>query len=207
MAQILKEEQRKLIITSAINEFLNKGYKDTTMRSIAKNANMTVGNLYRYFSNKEGIHLFIVGPVLSELNDTLKALTGNTVSMDSNDFNLKPDINELTSIFDSLADSLVKIYEKHSLEFKMVVMQSGLNSKIIDWFSEIVYSIIDQKYASGMYEKEKKILSHGYAVSISRGLTDIFLSSSKDVDLRTLTKVYLRSYVVMLDNDIRKFVD
>ena len=60
---------------------------------------------------------------------------------------------------------------------------------------------------NSMYEKEKKILSHGYAVSISRGLTDIFLNSSKDVDLNTITKVNLRSYVVMLDNDIRKFVD
>ena len=65
MAQILKEELRKAIIESAKQEFLNNGYENASMRNIAKKANMTVGNLYRYFESKDDIHKQIVSNTLA----------------------------------------------------------------------------------------------------------------------------------------------
>ena len=56
MAQVLKDSLRKAILDAAKEEFLEYGFKDASMRRIAAKANMTVGNLYRYFKNKESIN-------------------------------------------------------------------------------------------------------------------------------------------------------
>lgn len=54
--QILKQEVKEQIMHAATLEFLTFGYENSSMRRIAKSAWMTVGNLYRYFEDKE--HLF-----------------------------------------------------------------------------------------------------------------------------------------------------
>ena len=54
--QTLKEDVREKIIDSAKNEFLEKGIERASMRDIAAGSGMTVGNLYRYFKNKEELN-------------------------------------------------------------------------------------------------------------------------------------------------------
>ena len=61
MAQTLKEEVKSRIIEAAKAEFYDKGYEKASMRTIAKRAEMTVGNIYRYFENKEAVHAYITG--------------------------------------------------------------------------------------------------------------------------------------------------
>ena len=110
MAQVLKDEARLAIIEAAKQEFLEKGYKGASMRSIASKAHMTVGNLYRYYKNKEDINLSIVAPTFKEIDQALKSLTSNDVSMETRMFNLKPDVNQLRNKLDDFADKLVEIY-------------------------------------------------------------------------------------------------
>jgi AcrR family transcriptional regulator len=47
------EETRSLIVTTAMRLFTENGYDRTTMRSIAAEAGVSVGNAYYYFSSKE----------------------------------------------------------------------------------------------------------------------------------------------------------
>lgn len=206
MAQILKEELRKAIIDSAKNEFLNNGYENASMRNIAKNANMTVGNLYRYFESKDDIHKQIVSETLDDIDKLLRSITSNSISMETRVFNLKADINDLRSSMNLLAERLVDIYIEHSDEFNILMMQSNLNRELSDWFSSMISSLIEQHYVIPQLKKVKDILSHSYAASIFTGVKEIF-SCGKDLDkqsLTTIVKTYLNSYVLMLDNDIRK---
>lgn len=53
--QTKKEEIRQTILEAAKNEFLIHGYEGSSMRTIAKKANTTIGNIYHYFPNKEAI--------------------------------------------------------------------------------------------------------------------------------------------------------
>lgn len=53
--QTKKEEIRQTILTAAQREFLIHGYEGSSMRTIAKKANTTIGNIYHYFPNKEAI--------------------------------------------------------------------------------------------------------------------------------------------------------
>jgi AcrR family transcriptional regulator len=60
--QVLKESVREAILESAISEFFVKDYQNANMRDIAKNANITVGNIYRYFPNKKALFEAILEP-------------------------------------------------------------------------------------------------------------------------------------------------
>jgi AcrR family transcriptional regulator len=47
------EQTRQLIVETALRLFRERGYAETTMRAIAKEAGVAVGNAYYYFDSKE----------------------------------------------------------------------------------------------------------------------------------------------------------
>jgi AcrR family transcriptional regulator len=47
------EQTKKLIVTTALRLFRENGYEQTTMRSIAREAGVSVGNAYYYFASKD----------------------------------------------------------------------------------------------------------------------------------------------------------
>ncbi len=51
----IKREKASLIIETALLRFSEDGYKSTSMQSIAKEANVSKGNLYNYFESKEAL--------------------------------------------------------------------------------------------------------------------------------------------------------
>jgi AcrR family transcriptional regulator len=67
LMQYLKEEVYERIIFSALQEFREKGYINSSIRTIAKNAGIASGNVYRYFESKEELFNKIMGPVYNQL--------------------------------------------------------------------------------------------------------------------------------------------
>ncbi|MFF2888637.1 TetR/AcrR family transcriptional regulator [Paenibacillus sp. NPDC057967] len=70
MVQILKEEIRQAIIRHAKDEFLEHGFAKASLKRIAGKVGVSVGNLYRYFDNKEKLYDHIVSciyPYLEKL--------------------------------------------------------------------------------------------------------------------------------------------
>lgn len=61
--RVKNDEVRQSILDAAKNEFFVKGYQDANMRSIAEKANITPGNIYRYFASKEELLEAIVGSI------------------------------------------------------------------------------------------------------------------------------------------------
>jgi len=51
----ISEEKRQRIYDAAIHEFLKNGYDNANTNRIAKNANISIGSLFKYFENKEDI--------------------------------------------------------------------------------------------------------------------------------------------------------
>lgn len=206
MPQILKDGLRQAILSSATEEFLNNGYENASMRNIARKADMTVGNIYRYFDSKEDIHRHIVAETLDEINKLLKTLTSNSVSMETRVFTLKANIDDLKDLMNKFSERLVEIYVNHSDEFNILMMHSELSEELTNWFSMAIRSLIEQHYLIPGYKTDRDILSHAYASSIFTGIKEIFKNTSyddKDILIR-IVKTYLNSYVVMLDNDIKR---
>ncbi len=65
--QTKKEDTRKVILEVSKAFFLEKGYSKTSMRDIAKEANVTLSNIYNYFKNKDEILEVILQPVLRDM--------------------------------------------------------------------------------------------------------------------------------------------
>ncbi|MGE8203394.1 TetR/AcrR family transcriptional regulator [Heyndrickxia sp. NPDC080065] len=51
-----KEQRRKLILKSALDLFIRKGYGETKIADIAKAADMSMGLLFHYFDSKEKLY-------------------------------------------------------------------------------------------------------------------------------------------------------
>ncbi|MBN2625374.1 MAG: TetR/AcrR family transcriptional regulator [Spirochaetales bacterium] len=79
--QVLKEEVRQRIIKSAKKEFKNNGFDKASMRDIADSAKMTVGNLYRYYKNKEDMFGAIIGDLYGEIKDLRSSLPEGEVKV------------------------------------------------------------------------------------------------------------------------------
>lgn len=99
MVQVLKEELRQAIVKHAQDEFLQHGYANASIKRIAANAGISVGNLYRYFSGKEALFESIVSPVHREL----EMLIG--------DHDNQPD--EKGDLFELVVHALAAIVEKY----------------------------------------------------------------------------------------------
>ena len=70
--QIKKEEIRDEILIVAEKEFLKRGFKNSSMRTIATKSHTTLGNLYNYFENKEAILDEIIGETPEQIFSVLK---------------------------------------------------------------------------------------------------------------------------------------
>jgi AcrR family transcriptional regulator len=74
MAQRPKEEMRRAILDAAAEELAEVGFERTTLASIAARGGTSIGNLYKYFANKEQLFSAAVPPeIATELGARLRA--------------------------------------------------------------------------------------------------------------------------------------
>jgi AcrR family transcriptional regulator len=67
-----KDDIRRKIVKAARKEFISNGFKDASMRVIAKKAEVSLSNIYNYFKNKDDIYKEVLGPVMRAIEETLK---------------------------------------------------------------------------------------------------------------------------------------
>ena len=206
MAQILKEELRKQIIEASKEEFLEKGYKNASLRDVAKKAHTPVGNLYRYFKNKEDILNKIVEPCFLKLERLINDKTNNQLSFFSinKDFNLDKD--DMIKAIDNIMDELINIYDEYKVEFQILMMDSDLSVGLTNWFSILVKSLITNNYKFLYKSNELSTMSCAYSVSIFSGFKELLKSNYPSKEMKMLSKVYFRSYVYMLNSDVNEMI-
>ena len=103
MGQILKDHVKTQIVESAIKDIFENGLIGSSMRKIASNANMTVGNLYRYFKNKDELINFIISPVLNRIGKIIQKYTNKTIDLNDEYIDLSNiSIEDITHILDDL---------------------------------------------------------------------------------------------------------
>ncbi|MBQ1809974.1 MAG: TetR/AcrR family transcriptional regulator [Erysipelotrichaceae bacterium] len=207
MAQFLKEESRERIVDSARSEFLQHGYRSSSMRRIALRSNMTVGNLYRYFKNKEELILAAVFPAYKELSELIRSLTGGRISLESREFPGGLSVEEIKQMISGLCTGFIGIYQRHQTEMRILMMRSDVNDRITDWFSELIRSVIVRNYALPEEDTNVRLLAEGYAAAIFSGVKEIMNRAPADSpELPKLAEVFLNSFVGLLDNDLQYFL-
>ena len=211
MAQVLKEELRNRILTSAKKELLEKGVRDASMRSIAFNSGMTVGNLYRYFKSKDELIMFIVSPALEQLNEIIQNKTHDRLSLFQQTASLGLSKQEMMMILDSIADDLKVLYHDYKDELKILFMDSEVQNQISAWFTQLVGTMISDAFSElKSHVQEIQMFSRMIAVSIFSGLQECFIRlddvNFSDEKTGVMIRLYLRLYLSMLEFDVISYL-
>lgn len=135
--QYLKKSIRDNIIKSAMEEFKAYGYANASIRNIANNANISLGNIYRYFDNKEALYYSIINPLLDEVKANIDAEYNN------------PDSNIMQS-----AEKILGFLMKNSDSF--VILRKG-NTFHYNKFIDYLVDATTEKINKSMLEKHDKI--------------------------------------------------
>ena len=64
-------ETKKKILDSAMAEFLEKGFMNASLRTIASNANLTTGAMYRHFKDKDALFCALVDEAIAFTTKTV----------------------------------------------------------------------------------------------------------------------------------------
>lgn len=169
--QYLKDEVRNSIVEEALKEFKELGYKGASIRSIAKKANTSVGNIYKYFKSKEDLYENLIGSVYYRIMDYI------------NQFH-KVEINhKAEEIFYGLMDKIMEIFNDNSTEIAILFNKSNgskyenCKSDFVDFITRIVTEMM--KYQLSLQGKRLKdnfviyLISHSLVESVSIILEEI----------------------------------
>ncbi|MFA8436717.1 MAG: TetR/AcrR family transcriptional regulator [Marinifilaceae bacterium] len=114
--QVKKEEVRREILRIAKNEFIEKEFKGTSMRDIAKKAGVSLSNIYNYFRNKDEIYVQILTPLLQAIDKTMEEHNG--------DENITTDIFLSEEYQKQQIHLFTQLIEEYRVEFRMLLCHS-----------------------------------------------------------------------------------
>ncbi|MFZ2742453.1 MAG: TetR/AcrR family transcriptional regulator, partial [Ruminococcus bromii] len=107
------------IIACATKEFLNKGYADASLRTIATEAHTTTGSIYTRFGDKEGLFEAIVGKHYNKIISMYRTAQNEFASLPEES---QPD-NMASISGNCMYDGLLYCYDNLDV-FKLILLKS-----------------------------------------------------------------------------------
>ena len=163
------------------------------MRKIAKEAGITVGNIYAYFSGKEDLLETILTPVLEELN--------KLVMMESRGGeNLTPSIALFT-------ESITGMFLAHKKQF-LILMNGSSHSKFANARTELTV-LVRQRLITDLLPKlpskaKDPLLADTLAVAVIEGILNIFRKYGGE---KQRLHLLLEEFLQIIFNDIGKRIN
>jgi len=162
--QVLKDEIRNNILEAAKRIFYEKGYNNASLRDIANKSGITVGNVYRYFANKESVLEGVVYPVYSKIMDYIELSESYIKAGESKTFeDFRNEIN----------DYILRITKEYRLEM-LILFKGTQGTKFEKTRSELV-SLIENRIYEGLFKRVKMDLNE--AAYLSKVVARSFLDS------------------------------
>ena len=187
--QILKDEVKQNIISAAIQEFAEVGYQKASLRKIAGSANITVGNIYAYFKNKENLLDSILHPVINELNELIANLSKGQMI---NSVSLESVANEITDIFlRNKQQFLILMVKPHGTKYENTKQQ----------IIELVSKRMNDEYLPCLpLSAQDDILAITLGSALIEGLLHIFVCAYQD---ESRVRKLVITFMYMLFSDIQ----
>ena len=131
------DERRKKILEVGIEEFSSKGYENANINIIAKNAGISVGLMYKYFSTKEDLFITCIQRGMSILDTILEDI------MNSDDKLLKK------------AENVIRATCKHSKKNANYIklyneITSGKNPDLVNTLVNEIETVTSKRYISSI---------------------------------------------------------
>ena len=202
MPQVLKEETRNKIVAAAKSEFLNKGYKNASMRDIANKAEMTVGNVYRYFKNKQELVDVVIGPAILRLNIILKKNTENRITFEKEVEEIGLDIDAIAHALDSISEELILLRRQYRDEMIILMNYGKENHFIKIWVDGVIQTLLKEQL---MYEITDqtllRLLTNSLSESLFAGIHECLDADADDDRILINIKTYFRLYLNMFQTE------
>lgn len=193
MAQILKDNVRNQIIEAAISEIYLNGIKKISMRNIAKKADMTVGNLYRYYKSKDALINSIIQPVIIKIDQAIKDASGDKIAfLNVQDCTIS--IEDINEAIENLADELIKIYDENPIIMKIIMKNEIVSKRIVEWLAGLMISL-SYHWHSGPQDNNYYYIM---ATSIIGGMSYAFTYIEDREALANNFKLYLKQIIKIL---------
>ncbi|WP_217447633.1 TetR/AcrR family transcriptional regulator [Maribellus comscasis] len=157
--QTQKEGIRKIILQVARKEFIEKGFKDASMRNIAKDAKVGLSNIYNYFRNKDEIFREILSGLLSAMDKVMEEHNSPKY--------ISVDIFSSEEYMRSQIDMFVKLIDNYKEDFKLLLFKSS-GSSLGNYREEFIelQTQVGKEYIALMKEKFP---------TINGGVSDFFI--------------------------------
>ena len=149
------------IIPAAKHEFLDKGYVDASLRTIAAAADTSTNSIYVRFSDKEGLFSAIVEPVLSEMTERF-------IRIQERFHRMTPDeqAERMPKYADGGTQELIDYMYDHLDEFRLL-LDSSYGTRFHNFIDELVRIEVEYTY--------KYMAAVGYPDKFGDALTERLL--------------------------------
>jgi AcrR family transcriptional regulator len=145
ISQQQKKKNRKKIIGIAVDVMIDKGFKDATMRSIAKQAEIGDATIYNYFSTKESI-------LFAYYEEKLNACVEKLRKVEKfNEFTLH---EQLQTFFEIQLELFLPDREFIALSFKKIFFSLNQNAEQLDAIQDMFEKIIADIFEAAVEVKE-----------------------------------------------------
>lgn len=111
---------RAKILRIAREEFVAKGFRDTSLRMIAKDSGITVSNIYNHFDSKDALFRAILTPLIERIEAILEE--------HSSEANMELYMNSSSHYRDTTVDEFVGLTKEYRSELKLLFLKSGGSS-------------------------------------------------------------------------------
>ena len=177
----------------AKKEFLEKGYVDASLRTIAAEADTTTGSIYSRYGGKEGLFSAIVEPVAREFTEKFVSVQERFHATD-------PDkqAKQLDDFAQQGMEMFVEYMYEHFEEFKLLVNGSygtkfqNFVEHLVDIETEYTYKFME---ATGLHFKVGKPVTKNFMHIMNKALFESFF----EVVRHDMSKEEAEEYVVMLE--------
>lgn len=192
--QYLKEEVKNRILEAALREFKENGYVDASMRTIAHNAGVALGNVYRYFKNKDELFNEVIEPVYTQLMTVLFDV-GKTDDAEQR--------IQVLYIMD-IVEKIMEVFHKYSTEF-IILIDKSRGSKYENFTEELINLIENRlkcelvpKFTRIGIEIKDELIIYVVASSLVQGMLVILRNCNDEKRIKEL----MSQLLILYFNDI-----
>lgn len=140
-----KKKNRKKIIAAAVDIMIDKGFKDATMRAIAKQAEIGDATIYNYFSTKEAI-------LFAYYEEKLNECVAKMRKIDKfNEFTIH---EQLQTFFETQLALFLPDREFIALSFKRIFFTLSQNTDSLDATQKMFEKVIADIFEAAVEVKE-----------------------------------------------------
>lgn len=171
-------DTKELILKESKNEFINKGFNNSSLRDIAKKCHISATAIYRHFNSKEELFNAVIEPLISYFNEMASYVENNDYDYLNNN-----NLNEMWNFEHEGCFQYKFLFGKYNDLVKLIVKERK------DWFKNFIVS----------YEFDATIKYINHMKSIGYSIKQFNLLS-----FRLLLDSYLEAYLNLLNEDLKK---